>query len=66
MAAADHRIVLDVVQISVSVNLFQTFINPDYKIHVVLKNKIMYANFSEQRIYMMESSLKVGKYRLVI
>ena len=53
MEAADHRIVLEVIQMSVSVDLFQLskvrFLNPDYQIHVVLKNNLLCKSF--QRIY---------------
>ena len=53
MEAADHRIVLEVIQMSVSVDLFQLskfrFLNPDDHIHVVLKNNLLCKSF--QRIY---------------
>ena len=53
MEAADHRIVLEVIQMSVSVDLFQLskfrFLNPDDQIHVVLKNNLLCKSF--QRIY---------------
>ena len=68
MAAADHRIVLEVVEMSVSVDLLQIqilFYSQIIRFTLCSKYAKLFREFTYLRTYgwsMMDSNLKVGKY----